>query len=456
MAAGLVDSVPSRATEHPLLTGARLPPHDARILAAVSGGPDSTALLIWLRESGRSVVAAHFDHALREGSDRDAEHVARICAGIGVPLHIERRAQPLPRGSLQAAARQVRYQFLERARLAAGCDLVCLGHTADDVVEGSLLHLLRGAGLAGLRGMPETRGPYHRPLLRVWRHEIEAYLAARGVEPLRDPSNADTSRFARARVRHFLLPALERGSPGFTRRLRAAAETAVRLHEQLQARAAVLLREGAIPRTDLRDQPQAIRLEAYRQLYGRQPALSRRQLQALDGLALAGATGSGLDLPGGMRFRVQPRVVSIDVATLQPPTPPTLVARPCSGCDEPDTAHLRAGLELSIGYRRPGLRLRPVGGPGTRKLQDVLTDAKVPRHLRDSLPLVFADGRLAWVPGLAVDADAAAPPGSPAVHVALSSEGGRGDAATLPLGLGWGPEFRMVLSGSQHPRSPVI
>jgi tRNA(Ile)-lysidine synthetase-like protein len=84
--------------------------------------------------------------------------------------------------------------------------------------------------------------------------------------------------------------------------------------------------------------------------------------------------------------------------------------------------------------------MRPVGAPGTRKLQDILTDARVPRHLRDRLPLVFADGRLAWVPGIAVDVDAAAPAGTQAWHVTLCGTS----------------ETQVVLSGSAHPRSPVI
>src|SRR5690348_3789207 len=167
------------------LPSATLIPPAARVLAAFSGGPDSTALLLWLREAGVDVAAAHYDHALRPGSERDAERVAALCAALGVPLLRERRDEPLPRGSVQAAARRLRYAFLERALAASARDVVCLGHTADDVVEGAVLHLLRGSGLAGLRGMPARRGPFLRPLLGVWREDVEAYLAARGVEPLR-------------------------------------------------------------------------------------------------------------------------------------------------------------------------------------------------------------------------------------------------------------------------------
>lgn len=410
-----------------------------RALAAVSGGPDSTALLVWLLESGVDVTAAHFDHALRADSARDAGYVALLCARLGVPLIQGRRARQLPRGSVQAAARALRYEFFERARRETGCDVVCLGHTADDVVEGALMHLLRGSALAGLRGMPERRGPYFRPFLRVWRADVEAYLGVRAIEPLRDPSNADTSRFARARVRHVLLPRLEQDRPGLSRRLLAAAETAARLQDQLEAGARGLIHDAAAFRKELRAAPRALRLEVYRQLYGHLPALTRRQLEAIDVLALGGATGTGLDLPGRLRLYVQPDRVSVDVATLPQPVTPRLAVRACPGCADAGAAHLRPCMDLTVGYRRPGLRMRPLGAPGSRKLQDVLTDAKVPRHLRDRLPLVFADGRLAWVPGIAVDADCVASWGGDAMHVTIE----------------WGPEFPVVLSGSLQPRSLV-
>jgi tRNA(Ile)-lysidine synthetase-like protein len=146
-----------------------------------------------------------------------------------------------------------------------------------------------------------------------------------------------------------------------------------------------------------------------------------------------------LDLPGGLRFRVEPKRVTIGVSQAPPSVLPTLAVRPCRGCGDSQAVHLRQGAALTVGYRRPGLRLRPLGSPGTRKLQDVLTDAKVPRHLRDRLPLVFADGRLAWVPGIAVDVEAAVPPGVPSLHVNLEGA----------------PETLVVLSPSAHPRSPL-
>jgi tRNA(Ile)-lysidine synthetase-like protein len=91
----------------------------------------------------------------------------------------------------------------------------------------------------------------------------------------------------------------------------------------------------------------------------------------------------------------------------------------CMGCDDQETIHLKSGLDFRLGFRRPGLRMRPIGGRGTRKLQDIFVDARVPREERDTWPLVFAGDRLAWVPGVAVDADHASGPGQPGLHVTV-------------------------------------
>src|SRR5207244_7188691 len=124
-----------------------------------------------LPESGPHLAAPHYDHALRDGSADVARQVAELCARLGITLISERRTEALPKGSLQAAARTLRYAFLDRARAEAGADVVALGHTADDLVEGVVLHMLRGCGIAGFRGMPARRGHYVRPFLKVWRKD---------------------------------------------------------------------------------------------------------------------------------------------------------------------------------------------------------------------------------------------------------------------------------------------
>ena len=372
------------------------------ILVALSGGPDSTALLLALHEAGHDLVAAHYDHALQGGSEQVGRQVGELCAGIGVRLVTERRTEPLPKGSLQAAARTLRYAFLDRARREAGADVIALAHTADDLVEGVALHLLRGCGLAGFRGMPARRGHYVRPFLHVWKSEVQEFLLRRGVVAHEDPANNDT-RFARVRVRHQILPAIERDRPGISRLLHAAALSAARWHEAA---------ENA-----------PTEAEVVKRLYveagGRQPGLSRKHIEAMLRLMLPGRGGRGVDLPGGLRFRIVGGQMQVVPAQRPSDQQVRLEVTRCAGCGDDRVAHLRAGPHLTLAYRRPGLRMRPLGGRGTRKLQDIFVDARVPREERDSWPLVFADDRLEWVPGVAVDADMASPPGADSLHVGI-------------------------------------
>ena len=387
-----------------------------RTLVALSGGPDSTALLLTLHEAGEDLVAAHYDHALREGSDQVAREVGELCARLGVRLITERRTEPLPKGSLQAAARTLRYAFLERARAEAGADVVATAHTADDLVEGVALHLLRGSGLAGFRGMPARRGHYVRPFLNVWRTEVQELLARRGMVAHEDPANRDT-RFARVRVRLHVLPALERDRPGITKRIHAAALAAARWQEVAESAPT----------------PAEVLKRLYVEAGGQEPGLSRKHIEAMLRLTRPGRGGRGVDLPGGLRFRIVGDHMQV-VPSRRASYPARLQVKGCAGCGDHRAVHLRAGLDLSLGFRRPGLRMRPQGGLGTRKLQDILVDARVPREERDGWPLVFAGEQLAWVPGIAVDADLVARPGEPTQHVVIEPMPARTAANVVRLG----------------------
>ena len=392
------------------------------MLVAVSGGPDSTALLVAMHELGFDIAAVHFDHALRDGSEKVASGVGELCARLGVELVTERRQAPMPRGSVQAGARALRYEFLGTARARAGADVVAIAHTADDVVEGAVLHLMRGCGLSGLRGMPASRGAYVRPMLAVWRRDVVEFLERRGIAAYADPANAD-SHYARARVRHEILPALERDRPGIGRRFYAAARRASAMQEAIEQEVNDLLAAGMPTAPDVAQMREPIAVELMKELYSRaggsQPALSRAHLASMLDLARGGRGGRGVDLPRGRRFRIvgtYMEVVAPAIARVQP----RLDVKSCDGCDDFNAAHLRPGVQLHMGFRRPGLRMRPAGGRGSRKLQDILVDARVPREERDSWPLVFAGERLAWVPGVAVDADFMSVSGEPATHVAIS------------------------------------
>jgi len=240
-------------------------------------------------------------------------------------------------------------------------------------------------------------------MLGVWREEVTAFLGERSVEVHHDPANVDV-RYARVRVRLQILPALERDRPGITRRFHAAALVAARLQEAAEA------------------DPTPV--ERLKRLYvaagGAEPGLTRRHIAAMLNLAQGGPGGRGVDLPGALRFRIVGGLMQVIPSRPVPQAPPRLAIRSCTGCDDRDAVHLRPGTDLRVGHRRPGLRMRPLGGRGSRKLQDIFVDARVPREERDAWPLVFAGDKLAWVPGVAVDSDLTPVPGQEALHVAIT------------------------------------
>src|SRR5687767_11136479 len=178
------------------------------IVAAVSGGADSTALLLaltGLRDDGFEVHAAHVNHHLRGiDSDADEQFVRDLCARLGVPLHVADGTLDPERvraRGIEAAAREVRYARLSEIREATGARFVATAHQKNDQAETVLMRLLTGSGIAGLRGIHPVRADgFVRPLLDVTREEIEAFLRERNVTPRTDRSNAD-ARFLRNRVR---------------------------------------------------------------------------------------------------------------------------------------------------------------------------------------------------------------------------------------------------------------
>jgi tRNA(Ile)-lysidine synthetase-like protein len=190
-----------------------------RVLVAVSGGPDSTALLHALARLrarlGCEIQAAVVDHGLRPEAAAEARAVTEACRRLQLHCGVlvvdvsggRRRGE-----SLQTAARRLRLAALQEAAAAAGCQRVALGHTADDQAETVLFRIVRGTGLRGLSGIPYRRGPFVRPLLDVRRAQVLGFLRRHGVGFVEDPSNRDR-RFARTRVRHEWLPFLAAENP---------------------------------------------------------------------------------------------------------------------------------------------------------------------------------------------------------------------------------------------------
>ncbi|MDE3076556.1 MAG: tRNA lysidine(34) synthetase TilS, partial [Chloroflexota bacterium] len=213
MRAGLLrNRVSGFITRYRMAEGGRL------VVVAVSGGADSVCLLHLLTGQGCRVVVAHLNHGMRgRAGDADAAFVRELSERLGHRCVVERRDVPSLRReralSLEEAAREARYEFLRAVAEREGAEAIFLGHTADDQVETFLMRLIRGAGLAGLSAMRSKQGILYRPLLSVWRTEVEDYLRERGLEWREDASNLDP-RFFRNRVRHELMPLLVRLNPG--------------------------------------------------------------------------------------------------------------------------------------------------------------------------------------------------------------------------------------------------
>jgi tRNA(Ile)-lysidine synthase len=196
----------------------------SRVVVGVSGGADSLCLLDCLRRLDIQLLVAHFDHQLRSESAQDARRVAEMAQSLGVACRLGcgdvRGLANSASLSLEEAARQARYQFLFDQARAWSASAVAVAHTADDQVETVLMHLLRGAGLSGLKGMDLYTRPCEwdaqialvRPLLNHWKVETEAWCTQHQLYPLQDPSNLDTT-FFRNRLRHELIPLLQGYNP---------------------------------------------------------------------------------------------------------------------------------------------------------------------------------------------------------------------------------------------------
>jgi tRNA(Ile)-lysidine synthase len=392
-----------------------LPP--GPVVVAVSGGADSTALLILLSELaptlGLDLHVAHFDHRLRpRASALDAQYVADLAQSRGATIRAG-RADSAPKSEDQARA--LRYAFLRRAAQDVGATRIATGHTRDDQAETVLLHATRGSGLAGLAGMRPERDGIVRPLLSITRADTEAVCAEAGLAAREDRTNTDP-KYARNRIRHKVLPELERINPraraALARLADAAASAADATRDAAErALAAASSDTGTIDleRLDPTVGGEAIAL-AWRQATGR--TLAAKHRAALGALATARDGSASLDLPGGRAVREYATLrieTGPDPAAREPLAAAPLVAgRPVAWNEwtfmlgDAGAAPFKAPAPIATGLlvrgRRPGDRL---AGRLRIKVQDLFIDAKVPAGARASHPLVVtASGEVWWVVGL--------------------------------------------------------
>lgn len=398
-----------------------------RVLVGISGGPDSTALLHALvtlaPRLGIFVQAACVDHRLRPESTEEAREVVRRCHALGVDcaiLCVDVAAVKKAHVSLQAAARDARLAALDGAAARSGCAKVALGHTVDDQAETVLFRIVRGTGLAGLAGIPYERGRFIRPLLDIRRTQILAYSHKRKLAYVSDPSNANR-RFARSRIRHDILPLLAEENPrivdallglaheaqaGRGRAWRAALPSDLYLPGKTARVIERLVREAAGTRTV--SVPSGEIVVTYGHVAFVPQAPSSEPAIAPEAI---------IEQPGTYRV-LPPPAPGIDITATPHDSagsfPKVFSALPCSGsagqgpasrprpCHESATFD-RGKLDWPLRLRpiRPGDRMAPRDGRGSRKLSDLLIDAKIPRRERALLPVLCdALGVILFVPGL--------------------------------------------------------
>jgi tRNA(Ile)-lysidine synthase len=417
------------------------------ILVGLSGGADSVALICALLELrghlGLRIVAAHLNHRIRgDESDRDEQFVRAMCARLGVELIVE-RADGLDASTstanLEERARDARREFLSRVADRVQADFVALGHHRDDQAETVLMRLMRGAGAAGMAAMAE-RGPGRviRPMLSLSRAEIREYLAARAISFVEDSSNASHD-ILRNRIRAELLPMLEREyAPGFSGRLVELTSEMRSLDELVTSIAsreldAMRVSGGALDVSGFGAVSRAVQAVVIRlflaERMGSLRKISRAHVEGVLHLILEGGPSDSIDLPGGWRARreynflrlvdarerktgiagfsvaIAPEGITIVEAAGFKFEASTIAAADASMPQSLSVATFDAAKIADTGLvarnMMKGDRIHPMGMRGTRKVQDVFVDRKLPRARRGRFPVVTIGNTIAWLPGLA-------------------------------------------------------
>ncbi|MCL4267010.1 MAG: tRNA lysidine(34) synthetase TilS [Anaerolineae bacterium] len=446
-----------------------LPP-EARLVVGVSGGPDSLALLhVLARVVGpERLVAAHLHHGLRPEADGELLFVVKTAVSWQIPIVVDKVDVPAlaqANGwSTEEAARHARYRFLAETAVQEATTFVAVAHHADDQAETVLLHLIRGSGLAGLRGMlpvsPLPGAPeltLLRPLLAVPRRDIEAYCAAHQLQPVYDQSNADTT-YLRNRIRHELLPLLAQYNPQISHHLQqlaaiSAADYAL-LEEWFQPFwQSVYVEQGdgwvALARTRWLELPLSHRRLGLRwamlALRPSQTDISFQVVELARELVEKGVTGSQMDLPGRLTLRLEYERILFAAAETANSTAFSAGIPPAFGPQLPHTHPVQLTIPgqmalgggwwlyvqeyegdrdvipvntdpwvalvdvgdrdtLTVRPRLSGERFQPLGMQGRHAIvKEVMINRKVAQGLRPLWPIVAHEEHLVWLVGHQVD-----------------------------------------------------
>ena len=425
-----------------------------RILVAVSGGPDSVAMLhLFYRLKSESfdytIAIAHLNHLVRgDDSQKDSDFVVSLGEQLGLETFIEDiDVNALSRNeasSFQETARTVRYDFLNRTLKKWKGDIISLGHNSDDQAETLLINLLRGSGLSGLTGIHSKRNHLIRPLHDCCRKEIEDYLKIRDIAFCLDKTNNE-KKYLRNKIRLELLPLLEEYNPQIKSSLNETCRLLRDDEDYLGRQVDKIFTQGRVERDELehsaykvdfiRSQHPAMQKRLIRQaileVKGDLRSISVRHVSDILNLFNISTDGKEIHLPGGLRAVCSGGLLSIsknpymnDILTSKEDGRyPALVNVPgwtdigssglrlnarlvfretiSSFSDRPNRAYLdydKTGVQIKVRFFRPGDRFIPLGMEGSKKLKSFFIDEKVPQNERKSVPVLTSqDDDIIWV-----------------------------------------------------------
>ncbi len=403
-----------------------LPPGPA--IVAVSGGPDSVALLDLLAQSrtehGLELVVGHADHGIHPASGSVAERVSTLAASYGLPVEVGKLA--LGRSAGETLARARRYAWLEQVRARAGANIILTAHHADDQIETVLMRVLAGSGPAGLAGMASISGALVRPLLPFRRAELAAYLEERGLSVWLDPANADP-RHLRSWIRTELLPQMRARVPRAERNLerlatqaaadRAAWDVVLDALPDLDLRASA--GEISVAASVLADYDSAL-IQAVVLALARRSGCQLGPTRAARVISLLRTATSGARVPLGADWIAElvfgrlyihetaPAPVS-QPWTMEGPRGNAAWGRWRFSWEQApapvrhDRSTLRAWFvspPLTVRAWSPGERVLPLGGSGHRLIVRCFQEEGVPRSRRTSWPVLAHGEQIVWIPGV--------------------------------------------------------
>lgn len=429
------------------------------VLMGVSGGPDSLCLLDLFWQLGCPVIVAHLNHGLRPTAEAEVEIVRRETSARNLPLLYQKMNvldyAKKHRMSIEDAARSVRYQFLFELARQTGAQAVAVGHNADDQVETILMHLLRGSGIIGLRGMQyrllpnnwDAEIPLIRPLLGYWREDIYQYLEERGIKPALDESNLELDYF-RNRVRLELIPYLQKYNPQIKKAIFRMGDILGNEYEIVEKSVNFAWDECCVSQgvkyvcfdlVRLSDQPRGV----LRHLIRRGIGFIRNSLRNLDYDQIERVIDF-IDTPNAKRTIINDMSVLIEgkllwLAASDADLPlddlPQLAENQVYWLDVPGYCYLPKGWvfraeavdvdalgkfspeenrdayevwvdaerlsnRIELRGRKPGDRFQPLGMThGSIKISDFMINQKIPQRARDLYPLVISAGEIVWIPG---------------------------------------------------------